>query len=723
MLSFLAAGRVALSRPLHQDTRVVCERTVRWKCSAAEPPLRQSPVSSPSTETLFRAIRRAPAKPGVYRFHDVSGVVLYVGKARRLNERLRHYIQWDSSSATGVVPSGSLSDRTRAMVAQARTVDFIITESEAAALALEAAMVNELRPRFNVLLTDDRRHPYALITFSEQYPRIVLSRTRKRRHPQDRLYGPFVDEGRLRYILNVIHTLFPLRQRSRRLFTDRPCINYDLGRCPGVCQELITPKEYGATVAKVDKLLSGRVTEVVDNMRAEMKVLSDAMLYERAAEVRDRIATLERTFCSFGESLYAQSTSASSIVDSDQFASRDIFALACVGPTAKVVLFQVRGGKIISKLVFSIATDSSQGDRAELLTTVMSSHYSQVVHAMEVPEEVVLCEKVTDTDLLRAVLSEKRGKAVRIHLTGTKTRAISKMAQENADMEAQLEAQRAEDFVRDLATLREILSPYYENLIGEVVSGQQFVDQDADRGILNLYRIECFDISHTSGANAVGSMAVFIDGVAVPSEYRRYNLSDFSSSSGHPDDYESLRETLRRRFKDAKSKVSTGGLPDLVVIDGGKGQLSVSAETLKELGIRKEMGLISIAKREECIFVEGVDDGVNYNSETDRFVMNDGVRLVCRIRDEAHRTAIGAHRKRRGRQALKSGLDSVPGLGLVKRESLLEYFRGSAEAISRAPESELQKAPGIGPALARRIVEHFRDDGVDDVQQSWETQE
>lgn len=715
MLSFLATRGVALSQPLPQNVRVVCGRTARWKCSAVEPSPRQLSVSSSSTETLFRAIRRAPAKPGVYRFHDASGVVLYVGKARRLNERLRHYIQRDEMSATEVSPSSSLSERTRAMIAQARMVDFVITESEAAALALEAAMVNEFRPRFNVLLKDDRRHPYALITFSEQYPRIVLSRSRKRHHPLDRLYGPFVDEGRLRYVLNVIHTLFPLRQRARRLFTDRPCINYDLGRCPGVCQELITPEEYGATVAKVDKLLSGRVTEVINSMEAEMKVLSDAMLYERAAEVRDRIATLEKTFCSFGDSLYAQSSSASSIIDSDQFASRDVFAVACVSSIAKVVLLQVRGGKVISKLVFSTTIDSSQ-DRAELLSMVLGSHYSQVMHAMEVPEEVVLCEKAVDMDLLRAVLTEKRGKAVRIRLTGTKTRTISKMAQENADMEAQLEAQRAEDFAKDLETLRNMLFPYYENLIGKVSGGQEVGDRDVDHDTLNLYRIECFDISHTSGANAVGSMSVFVDGVAAPSEYRKYNLSEFSSSSGHPDDFESLRETLRRRFKEAKSAISTDAFPDLIIIDGGKGQLGASSETLRELGIRKEMGLISIAKREECIFVEGVANAVNYDPKTGRCIMNNGVRLVCRARDEAHRTAIGAHRKRRGKQTLKSGLDSVPGLGLVKREALLEHFHGSAEAVSRAPVSELQKTAGIGPALAQRIVDHFRDCPTDDIQ-------
>lgn len=715
MISFLQTSRVSFPRLIRRSP-VLCEKPSRWRCSVSKLPhrLSTSVTSQSSSETLLRAIRRAPTEPGVYCFHDSAGTVLYVGKARRLNERIRQYISRDDTSPSGVTPSLRLSGRIRAMILQARTVDFIVTESEAAALALEAAMVHELHPRYNVLLKDDRRHPYALITFSEPYPRIVISRSRNVRHPLDRLYGPFVDEGRLKHVLNVIYALFPLRQRARRLFTDRPCINYDLGRCPGVCQELISPQEYGATVTKVDKILSGRITEVIDELRAEMKVLSDAMLYERAAEVRDRIATLEQTFYSLGDNLFSQSTSAANIVDSDSFASRDVFAAASVGSIGKVVLIQVRGGKVISKLVFSVIMDA-ESDRAELLATAVSSHYSQVIHPMEVPEEVVLLEKTSDMDMLRAILSEKRGKAVNVHLVGTKTRAISKMAQQNAELEVQLEAQRVEDFARDLLVLRKILSPYCRQLMGhagvksdkgEIVED---AEQDEEQSFLRLKRIECFDISHTSGANAVGSMSVFIDGVAVPSEYRRYKLSQFSSSQGHPDDFESLRETLRHRFN-CEFKTSPDSLPDLIVIDGGKGQLSTAANTLTELGIRNELGLLSIAKREESIFVENLDDGLNYDIATGRYEMNDGVRLICRLRDEAHRTAINAHRKRRGKQALKSGLDSVPGLGIVKRNALLEHFHGSAEAVSRATVAELQLAVGIGPALAKRIVEHFQDD-------------
>lgn len=711
MLSFLFSTTFLCSArcPISLSSR---RPSVRWQCTASSQPPQVS--SSSHLDTLFQAISRAPAQPGVYRFLDAVGNVLYVGKARQLSMRLRQYISRDDNTQTGVAPSTSLTPRIRLMVTEARGVDYVITDSEAAALALEANMVNELRPRFNVLLKDDRRHPYALITFSEKYPRIVISRRRKRRRSLDRLYGPFVDEGRLRHVLNTIHSVFPLRQRARRLFSDRPCINYDLGRCPGVCQELVSPQEYGATIAKVDKLLSGRVNEVLIELRAEMQVLSDAMLYEGAAQVRDHIATLENTFFLHGDVLIEQSEAASTIIDPNPFASRDLFAVACHGNIGKVVLFQVRGGKVISRLIFTVSVDASSHTRGELLSAVVTSHYAQVLHAMEVPEEVVLCETATDMEILSTVLSKKRGKSVAIRLVSPKTRAIATIAQKNADMEVQLEAQRAKDVVRDVHALEEILVPFYGHLIGwsDLQDGDP-ASKPTDATTLCFHRIECFDISHTSGSNAVGSMAVFTDGTATPSEYRRYILDDMVSSQGHPDDYESIRETLRRRFRDSSGEtVSHGDFPDLVIIDGGKGQLSAAATTLTELGIRKEVGLISIAKGDESIFVEGRGLSINLDENTGRSVMNNGVRLVCRLRDEAHRTAVRAHRKRRGKQALQSGLGAVPGLGTVKRTALLEHFNSSAEAVAQASATDLQNVDGIGPALAHRIVEYFHSDSI-----------
>lgn len=678
----------------------------------------------------------------MYRFLDASGSVLYVGKARRLRSRLRQYIARDQATVSGVAPSATVGPRIAAMVTEARAVDFIVTRSESAALALEASLVAEHRPRYNVLLKDDRRHPYAMITFSEQYPRIVVTRTRTRRNREDRLYGPFVDEGRLRQVLACIHSVFPLRQRPRKLFPDRPCINYDLGRCPGVCQELISPEEYAKTIAKVDKLLKGRVEEVLHELREEMNALSTAMEYERAAKCRDRIATLESVI--YVEPLpgeqpgqtglqdfMQESEDAASIVSMDAFVSRDVFSIAHSESVGKVVLFQVRCGKVIARLVFSVVHKGLSAPE-DLLSAALTSHYAEANHPMEIPEEVVVSIPVTDSDMLRRALSEKRGKAVSIRLPGANTFSLSRIVQHNADVELGLESQRSSDILRDVNGLSKLLSPYFQNLVANVNEedvqsinmapplGQgdafgraaQSVETVIEKPLLQLARIEGYDISHTSGSNAVGSMVVFLSGSPAPSEYRKYNLHSESSSQGHPDDFESIRETLRRRFKSFpigsySSALSSSSLPDLLIIDGGKGQLSAAVEALEEAGLKDALPVISIAKGEEEIFVPGESRSINYDEETQSWFMNDGIRLVCRVRDEAHRTAVRAHRKRRGRQVLKSGLDSVAGLGAVKRSALLDLFNGSSEAIAKASEQELRKAPGIGPALAKKIYDHF----------------
>lgn len=718
-------------------------KRARWLCSSAKASSSLPSVSLASLpgETIWDTVKRVPSEPGVYRFLNGSGSVLYVGKARRLRSRLRQYVARDQAAVSGVAPSASVGPRIAAMVAEARAVDFIVTRSESAALALEASLVAEHRPRYNVLLKDDRRHPYAMITFSELYPRIVVTRTRTRRNREDRLYGPFVDEGRLRQVLTCIHSVFPLRQRPRKLFPDRPCINYDLGRCPGVCQELISPEEYAKTIAKVDMLLTGRVEEVLHDLREEMNTLSASMEYERAAGCRDRIATLERAFYVDAlpgeeqgqtglQDFVQESEDAASIVVMDPFVSRDVFSIAHSESVGKVVLFQVRGGKVIARLVFSVVPHEGLSAPEDLLSAALTSHYAETNHPMEIPEEVVVSTPVTDSDMLKRALSEKRGKSVSIRLPGANTFSLARIVQHNADVELGLESQRASDILRDLNGLSKLLSPYFQHLVvkvndedvenikmtppsdDEVGRTAQSVDLVLEKPLLQLARIEGYDISHTSGSNAVGSMVVFLDGSPAPSEYRRYNLHHESSSQGHPDDFESIRETLRRRFKSFpigsfSSALSSSSLPDLLIIDGGKGQLSAAVEALEEVGLKDVLAVISIAKGEEEIFVPSEAQSINYDEETQSWFMNDGIRLVCRIRDEAHRTAVRAHRKRRGRQVLKSGLDSIVGLGAVKRSVLLGFFNGSSEAIAKASEQELRKAPGIGPALARKIYDHF----------------
>ena len=601
------------------------------------------------------------------------------------------------------------------MLADANALDFIFTTSESAALALEATLISEFRPKYNVLLKDDRRHPYAVITFSEEYPRVIISRTRRARRG-DRIYGPFVEEHKLRRLLTLIHTVFPLRQRKRPLFKDRPCINYDLGRCPGVCQQLVTPEEYSKTIANVDKLLSGRVTEVLSDMRNRMQHYSDAMEYEQAAAIRDKIASLETNFLvdTVGTQLIDDQLITTDIVAKDAFACRDVFAIATGKDHAKTVLFQIRGGKVTSRLVFSVEAHGQPA--GELLDAVISCHYGAVTHPMEIPEEVVVCPGVPDRYGLRRLLSEKRGKKVKVRETRGRS-GVAKIVWKNADIELNVEAKLKMHIARDLRVLADTLRPYCSHgnkIISENVrnfSSEEPGDTQ-NRDDLDLSRIECFDISHTSGSNAVGSMAVFVDGQPAPSEYRRYHLDARFSYQGHPDDFESIRETLRRRLRHFSEGVNTESkdnsrLPSLLVIDGGKGQLGAACEVLENCGLIDVIPVVSIAKGEEAVFAPSFADPINYDADTDSCVLNDGVRLLCRIRDEAHRAAITAHRVRRGREALKSGLDSIPGLGAKKRGALLDHFKGSSEAVAAADRTQLMNAAGIGPALADRIFNHF----------------
>ncbi|KAI0564792.1 uvrABC system protein C [Gracilaria domingensis] len=328
---------------------------------------------------------------------------------------------------------------------------------------------------------------------------------------------------------------------------------------------------------------------------------------------------------------------------------------------------------------------------------------------MEIPEELVLCTPTADRTLLETALSEKRGKKVVVK--SKKGEPLARIVQRNADMEVNIERDRMHDAARDLRALEDLIKPYLHSLkVSHSAPGSS--QQHSLQHHNALERIECFDISHTSGSNAVGSMAVFLNGSPCLSQYRRYNLGPQTSYQGHPDDYASLYETLTRRFARFGAELGTSvddrSLPQLVIIDGGKGQLTSAVEALRALGLHGKVPLISIAKGEEAVFVHGEKQAINYDSHSGTHVMCDGVRLICRLRDEAHRTALMAHRNRRGRQALKSGLDSVSGLGPRKRASLLEHFNGSVEAVANALPNQLSQAPGIGPALADRLYSHFR---------------
>lgn len=744
------------------------------------------------------------------------------------------------------------------MVSRARSVEYVLTGTEAAALALEANLVRTHMPPYNVLLKDDRRYPYVAVTWSEAYPRILFSRNRRRGRVvaagkaarvdsgvaaaaaegvsttqapspvrRDRVYGPFMDAGDLRKVLNAIQRAFPLRQRPTPLHSSRPCINYDIGRCPGVCQELITPRAYADTVTQAEMVLQGRTPELLTTLEVDMWAASDAERYDEAATLRDRIRTLRSAFATTDVArLVADASSAAAwaaveggadsgsggrsgsrgsaggqAVEED-VTSRDVAAVA-VAPShssaaglASVLLFQCRSGQVVNRFAFSLQADARGGDgggggrtvgdggdgsgdgsdgggdgshddavaavvtgtqpaslpsthrvtaseviragtpkadttaQAVALQAALEQHYSQPdLQAAELPDELITALPLPDGPALAAFLTEKARRPVRVSVARRANAALAGLAFRNATMEVEFAARRHADADVVLTDLANVLAAAFP---------------DADPSPPAVGRLEAYDISHTSGTAAVASRVVFIDGVPVPSLYRRYHLREEGSSSlGAPNDFASMAEVLARRFSR-----STGGdaWPDVVLIDGGKGQLSAAVGALTALDIEVDgaappFRVLSLAKREEEVFVPDqsapVLSGSSVGTATAASAAaaagaveaaatgagGDGspsppppasspaLLLLMRLRDEAHRHAVKGHRALRGRDATSSALAGVPGVGPAKRGALLAHFGGSPEAVAAATEEQLTAAAGVGPALARSIYNHFHPEG------------
>lgn len=820
------------------------------------------PAWSPVLDALRSSVLAAPAEAGVYLFRDEANNLLYVGKSKSLSGRVRSYFGDLSPSAAGALPpahlpaASGLSPRIRAMVSRARSVEYVLTGTEAAALALEANLVRAHMPPYNVLLKDDRRYPYVAVTWSEAYPRIIFSRNRRRDRVvaagkaargasgaaaaaaeaasrngaslpvrRDRVYGPFMDAGDLRKVLDAIQRAFPLRQRPTPLHSSRPCINYDIGRCPGVCQELITPKAYADTVAQAEMVLQGRTPELLTTLEVDMWAASDAERYDDAATLRDRIRTLRSAFATTDVArLVADASSAAAwatveggadggsggrsgsrgsgggqAVEED-VTSRDVAAVAMApahasaAGLASVLVFQCRSGQVVNRFAFSLQADAQSGEgrgggravgdgggsggdgggangssddavaavvagaqpaslpsthrvtaseviragtpkadttaQAVALQAALEQHYSQPdLQAAELPDELITSLPLPDGPALAAFLTDKAGRPVHVSVARRTTAALAGLAFRNATMEVEFAARRHADADVALTDLANLLATAFP---------------DADPSPPAVGRLEAYDVSHTSGTAAVASRVVFIDGVPVPSLYRRYHLREEGSSSlGAPNDYASMAEVLARRFSR-----STGGdaWPDVVLIDGGKGQLSAAVGALTALevevdGAAPPFRVLSVAKREEEVFVPGQSapvlsgSGVGTGTAASAAAAAEAVEaaatgagagaspspppstsspallLLMRLRDEAHRHAVKGHRALRGRDATSSALASVPGVGPAKRSALLAHFGGSPEAVAAATEEQLTAAAGVGPALAKSIYNHFHPEG------------
>jgi excinuclease ABC subunit C len=612
-------------------------------------------------ERLELRLQEIPPEPGVYLMRDGSDRIIYIGKSRKLRSRVRSYFR----------DSQRLSERIATMVKQVTEIEFIVTDTETEALALEANLIKQHLPYFNVLLKDDKKYPYVCITWSEDYPRIFITRKRQIGKEKNKFYGPYTDSHLLREILHLCKRIFPLRQRPQPLFKDRPCLNYDLGRCPGVCQLLVSPEEYRKTVQKVAMVFQGRSQELIDILTEQMQKAAEAENFESAARIRDQIAGLKSLTADQKVSL------------PDDTVSRDAIALFSDEQLACIQLFQIRAGQLVGRLAFVADAHAEPG---AILQRVLEEHY-QTADSVEIPTEILVQHELPDGEILADVLTERKGRKVTIFNPQRQVKAeLISMVERNAQYELQRTqklGERNHEAMHDLATILDL--PELP------------------------HRIEGYDISHIQGSNAVASQVVFVDGLPAKQHYRHYKIKNPTVTTGHSDDFASLAEVIQRRFRKYAEepqlqRVGNPDWPDLIMIDGGKGQLSSVVAVLQEMNLLEDLRVISLAKRREEIFLPGESEPLETESE------QPGVQLLRRLRDEAHRFAVSFHRQQRSDKLKRSRLDEIPGLGHHRQKLLLGHFR-SVDYIRQATPIQLAEVQGIGPRLAQEIYDYFHPSG------------
>ncbi|MBD2243023.1 excinuclease ABC subunit UvrC [Nostoc sp. FACHB-888] len=608
-------------------------------------------------ERLENRLAEIPPEPGVYFMRDSSDRIIYIGKSRKLRSRVRSYFR----------DGYNKSERIATMVKLVAEIEFIVTDTEAEALALEANLIKQHQPYFNVLLKDDKKYPYLCITWSEDYPRIFITRKRQFGKEKDKFYGPYTDAGLLREIVRLCKRIFPQRQRPQPLFKDRPCLNYDLGRCPGVCQQMISPEEYRKIVQKIAMVFQGRTQELIDILTQQMNAAAENLNFESAARIRDQISGLKSLTANQKVSL------------PDDTVSRDAIALAANEQHACIQLFQIRAGQLVGRLAFVADAHAEPG---AILQRALEEHY-QTADSVEIPLEILVQHDLPDSEILADVLTQRKGKKVTILTPLRQTKAeLIEMVERNAQYELQRMQKlgdRNDQAMQDLAAILDL--------------------PDVP------HRIEGYDISHIQGSNAVASQVVFVDGLPAKQHYRHYKIKNPTVTAGHSDDFASLAEVIGRRFRKygedpQLSRLGNPDWPDLIMIDGGKGQLSSVVAVLQEMNLLEDLRVVSLAKQREEIFLPGESKPLTTDSE------QAGVQLLRRLRDEAHRFAVTFHRQQRSDKLKRSRLDEIPGLGHHRQKQLLGHFR-SVDYIRQAAPAQLAEVPGIGPRLAQEIYDYF----------------
>lgn len=605
-------------------------------------------------------LKKLPAKPGVYIMHDEKDAIIYVGKAISLKNRVRQYFQ----------SSRNKGPKIEQMVTRIRRFEYIVTDSELEALVLECNLIKEHRPKYNTMLKDDKTYPYIKVTVGEEFPRILFSRTMKK--DKSRYFGPYTSAGAVKDTIELMNKLFRLRVCNRNLPRDigleRPCLNYHIKQCDAPCQGYISREAYREQVDQALEFLNGNYKPILQMLEKQMMEASEALDFERAIELRDLLNSVKQV-------AQKQKITASDGED------KDVIAVSTDRKEAVVQVFFVRNGRLIGREHFYLQV-APHDNRSTIINSFLKQFYSGTPF---IPKEIMLQEEIEDREVLEQWLSTKRnGKVyIRVPQRGTKEKLVE-LAEKNARMVLIQDSEKIKrEESRTIGALKEI-----GNWLG----------------LEHLMRVEAFDISNISGFESVGSMIVYEKGKPKQSDYRKFKIKTVKG----PDDYASMEEVLRRRFthgmaeqqegKEAYGKFSR--FPDLIMMDGGKGQVNVALRVLDELGLAIPV----------CGMVK--DDhhrtrGLYYqNEEIPIDTRSEGFHLITRIQDEAHRFAIEYHRSLRGKQQVHSVLDDIEGIGKTRRKALMRKFK-SLEAIRDASLEELEQTESMNRAAAEKVYDFF----------------
>jgi excinuclease ABC subunit C len=611
------------------------------------------------SETLQQKLDTLPSKPGCYIYRNAEGQVIYVGKAVNLKNRVRSYFQERSDK----------DFKTRKLVQNIADLEWIVVGSELEALILEMNLIKKHRPRYNIRLKDDKRYPYIKVHWADPFPKVTV--TRQMVTDGSRYFGPYTSVWAVHQTLDVIRRIFTYLTCDRVItgLDERPCLYYDIKLCSGPCIGAIKQAEYRQAIDDLCNFLEGKTEPIVQRLMQEMQAASDDLHYEKAAAIRDRINSIERV-------VEKQKVISSTEKDSD------VIAMARSDGEACVQIFFIRSGKLIGREYFILEGTEEAAD-SEVVTQFVKQFYAE---AATIPNEVLLPNEVEEAQIIKQWLESSRGGPkvdLRVPRRGS-SRDLVKMAAENATetlrslrKQWEMDTNRQSEALTELQTALGLAAP--------------------------PNRIECFDISNTQGVASVGSMVVFEQGVPARRHYRRFNIKTVEG----PDDFASMQEVLTRRFRrwvgahedqtvGKKEDESFALLPDLLIVDGGKGQLGRAVDVLDLYGLSVVVPVVGLAKQEEELFLPGRSDSILLPRHSQ------GLYLVQRIRDEAHRFAITAHRNARSKKGLASRLESIPGVGPARRKALLGKF-GSIEGILGTSVEEIASLPGITPDLAQAI--------------------